>query len=244
MKTQNRRKLNVCLLLIALMMISACQKNDDDQLFKDQLIGTWKSTNSLYKIYTFNDDNTFIDTTFYLFSDDITGFKVDRIISGEYLVDNGQLKFSNIKMTYFRGEEDENTLSLSQMYEPNHNISFDGDILVLTQKDIFESNSNSNSGIVGKWSHDKLVAIYDKRIDYRSTGGTVKGIYEFLADNTVKWQYEVSYDNSVDEGNSSTVYNLIDSKLTINQWGLNDLSVSWTKNKMIWTYSDRTFQRK
>ena len=65
-----------------------------------------------------------------------------------------------------------------------------------------------------------------------------------MPDLTLKWQYERSYDNIVDTGNSTTTYELTNSRLNINQWGLYDLSVSWTKSKMIWTYSDRTFQRK
>ena len=244
MKTLTGRKLNVCFLLIALMMIVACQKNEDDQLLKDQLIGTWKSTNSSYKSYTFNEDNTFIDTAFYLYSDNPFAFRVLEVISGDYQVDNGHLSFSNIQLIFYNGLEYEYSLGSSTTYDPDFIISFDGDILVLTQEDIFESVNKSNSGIVGKWSHDKLVAVYDKRLENKSFGGTVHGIYDFLPDLNVKWQYETSYDNVPYTYNSTAVYNMTDSKLSINQWSLYNLNVSFTKNKMIWTYSDKLFQRK
>lgn len=244
MKDLTKRRLTAYSILIVLLVLISCQKNEDDQLFKDQLIGTWKSTNSYYKSYTFNEDNTFIDTAYYLYSDNPFDFKVLSVISGNYQVDNGQLNFSNIQLIYFNGLENEYNLGQSTTYDPNYTIAFDGDILVLTQKDIFESINKLNSGIIGKWSHDKLVAVYDKSLVNKSTGGTVHGIYDFMPDLSLKWQYETSYDNIVDTGNLTTVYDLTDSKLSINQWGLYNLTVSFAKNKMIWIYGDRTFQRK
>jgi hypothetical protein len=238
------RKITVYSVLIILILLVSCEKNEEDKLLKDQLIGTWKSTNSYYKSYTFNKDNTFIDTTYYLYSDNPFDFKVLEIIAGDYLVVNGQITFSNIQLSYFNGQENENNLGHSTTYDPNYNLSFEGDILVLNQKDVFEAINKTNSSILGKWSHDKLVAVYDKNLTNKSTGGTVHGIYDFKSDLSVDWQYETSYDNIVDSGNLTTVYDLTDSKLSINQWGLYNLTVSFAKNKMIWIYADRTFQRK
>jgi len=223
--------------------MASCEKNDESQALKDQLVGTWKSTNSYYKSYTFKDNNTFIDTAFTLTPDNIT-FKVREIISGNYLIKDGQLTFSNIQLDYFEGQESENIKGSSTMYDPVYNISFKNDILVLNQMDIFELASSSNSGIIGKWNHNKLVAAYDKTFTDKSTGGTVNGIYDFKSDQSVTWQYETLYDDFTYTGSSSATYNVFNDNLTINDWGLYDLSISFSKNKMVWLYSDLTFERR
>jgi len=69
--------------LVMLIILVSCEK--DDLLLRDQIIGTWKSTNSYYKSYTFNKDNTFIDTAFYLPTDDPFYFEVYEIISGNLI---------------------------------------------------------------------------------------------------------------------------------------------------------------
>jgi len=236
--------LKVTSIMLLLVIFASCEKNEEDQLLKDQLVGTWKSTNSYYKSYTFNEDNTFIDTAYYLYSDNPFDFKVLAIISGDYMVENGQLNFSNIHLVYFEGQNNEYTQEYSTTYDPFYIVSSDEDILVLTQKDVFESVNKTNSGIIGKWTHDKLVAAYNKNLENKFTGGILHGVYDFKPDLSVNWQYETSYDDIVNNGNSTTTYDLTNSKLSINQWGLYDLNVSFTKNKMIWIYGDRTFQRK
>jgi hypothetical protein len=129
------------------------------------------------------------------------------------------------------------------MYDPVYNISFKNDILVLNQMDIFELASSSNSGIIGKWNHNKLVAAYDKTITNKSTGGTVNGIYDFKSDQSVNWQYETLYDDFTYTGSSSASYSVLDDHLTIIDWSLYDLTVSFQKNQMIWRYPDLTFER-
>jgi hypothetical protein len=231
-------------ILVLLIIIASCEKNDEDQFLKDQIVGTWKSTNSYYKSYTFNENNTFIDTAYYLYSDNPFDYKVLEIISGDYLIKDGQLTFSNIRLVYYNGQESGYALGYSTTYDQLYNISFDNDILILNQKDVFEPINKSNSGIIGKWNHNKLVAVCDNNLENKYTGGSLYGIYDFKSDLSVNWQYETKYDNITKTGSASTNYDLSNSQLTINQWGLYNLNVSFTKTKMIWLYSDRTFQRK
>ena len=229
-------------ILSLLIFVASRDKNEDDQLLKEQLIGNWKSTNSYYKSYTFFDDNTFIDTAFYLVSENPSEFIVLEVISGDYVIVNGRLKFSNIQFNYIKDQDD--IEGRTSIYDSKYIVSFDGDILVLNQEDVFASVDNSNSSITGKWSHDKLIAVYDMDLENKFTGGTVHGLYEFKSDLTVKWQYETLIDNIVNTGGSTTTYDLSNNCLNINGWGLYNLTVSFAKNKMIWVYSDRTFQRK
>jgi len=226
---------------ILVIIMASCEKSDDSQALKDQIVGTWKSTNSYYKSYTFNDNNTFIDTAFTLNS---TEFKVRAIISGNYLIKDGQLTFSNIQLDYFEGQDNEYVKGSSIMYDAVYDISFKNYILVLNQVDVFDLVSSSNSGIIGKWNHNKLVAAYDKDIPNKSSGGTVKGVYDFKSDQSVTWQYETSYYNFTYPGSSSASYNVSDDNLTIDDWGLYDLNISFSKSKMVWLYSDLTFERR
>jgi hypothetical protein len=244
MKWLKPQSLKASYILLLLIMFVSCKKKDDDQLIKSQLVGTWKSTSGYYKSYTFNENGTFRDTTFYLDSNNPFDFKILEIITGQYNVDNGEINFSNIKLEYFMGQENVTISGRSHAYEPTYNISVQGDNLVLTQKDVFESINSSNSGIIGKWSHDKLVGVYDNSLPNKFTGGTIHGVYDFKPDLSVTWQFETSYDNKVTTGNSTTAYDLTDSKLNINQWSLYNLKVSFTKNKMIWIYDESTFQRR
>jgi hypothetical protein len=225
-------------------ILSSCEKNRDNQILKDLLIGTWNSTNSYYKSYTFQENNSFIDTTYELKSDNPFDFKVSEIIAGDYSINDRKLIFSNIHFLYFDGQNDENIDEYSTTYDPVYKISINNDILVLNQEDDFKSINNSNSGITGKWSHTKLAAVYDKNIENKFTGGSVIGIYDFKTDLSVNWQYETEYNNITQTGNDSTTYNLSDSQLTINKWGLYDINISFTNNEMIWIYNDRTFKRK
>jgi hypothetical protein len=223
--------------------MASCEKSDDSQDLKDQIVGTWKSTNSYFKSYTFNDNNTFIDTTFTLKSDNLLELKVFEIISGSYLINDGQLTFSNIQLDYFDGQDSEYVGGTSTMYDAIYNISFVNDILVLKQVDVFELVSLVNSGIIGKWNHNKLIAVYDKNIVNKSTGGTLYGIYDFKSDLSATWQYETRYKNFTDTSKSSASYNVSGTYLTINDWGLYDLNISFSKNKMVWLYPDRTFEK-
>lgn len=230
-------------ILFSLIMLPSCEKNDEDQLLKNQIIGTWKSTNSYYNSYTFYENNTFIDTAFYLYPDNPFDFKVLNIITGDYLIKDGQLSFSDIRLLYFSGQENESIIGYSTSYDPLYNISFSNNILILNQIDVFESVGFSNSGIIGKWTHDKLIAVFDKNAENKFTGGSLHGIYNFSPDLSVTWQYETRYDNITNSINTSATYNLVNSLLTINQWGLYDLNISFLKNLMIWLYPDRTFEK-
>ena len=230
--------------LALLIIFISCENNNDDQFLKDQIVGNWRSTNSYYKSYTFNENNTFIDTAFYLWSDDPFNFKVREIISGDYLIKDGLLTFSNIRLMYFDGQESGNVVGHSTTYDQLYNISFDNDILILNQKDIFEPINKSNSGIIGKWKHNKLVAVYDNNLANKYTGGSLYGLYDFKSDLSVTWQYEAKYDNITQSGGSSGNYDLLNSQLTINQWSLYNIDVLFTKTTMIWLYNDRTFQRR
>lgn len=243
MRTLLSIRFKIYYLIILVVIMASCEKNDESQALKDQLVGTWKSTNSYYKSYTFKDNNSFIDTAFTLTPDNIT-FKVREIISGNYLIKDGQLTFSNIQLDYFEGQESENIKGSATMYDPVYNISFKNDILVLNQMDVFELASSSNSGIIGKWNHNKLIAAYDNTIPNKSTGGTVNGIYEFKSDQSVTWQYETLYDDFTYTGSSSATYNVSNGNLTINDWSLYDLNVSFQKNQMIWRYPELTFERR
>lgn len=244
MKDPMPRNLNILIILVLLSALYSCEKNDDDQFIKDQIIGNWKSTNSYYKSYTFKENSTFIDTTFYLFSENPSIYRVKEIIAGDFKINNGQLSFSNIRLVYFNGQGNVNLLGYSTTYDPLYDISFDNDILVLNQKDIFNPLDKSTSSIIGKWKHDKLVAVYDKNLSNKFTGGYVYGIYDFKSDLTVNWQYETKYENIINTSSTSTTYDFADSRLNINQWGLYNLTISINKDKMIWLYSDRTFQKK
>lgn len=244
MKSLQPASLKVTGILFLLIIFVSCEKNEEDKLLKDQLIGTWKSTNSYYKSYTFNKDNTFIDTAFYLQSEIPLDFKIIDVITGDYMIDNGHLTFSNIHLAYFEGQDSEYAGGYSTTYDPLYNISFEGDVLVLTQKDVFESVNITNSGIIGKWRHDKLFAVYDKNSDNKFTGGILRGVYDFKPDLSVNWQYETSYDNIVNTDNWTATYDLNNSSLSINQWGLYNLTVSYPTKMMIWIYHDRTFERK
>jgi len=228
--------------ILALNTLTSCEKNQEDQQFKNQLLGTWKSTNSYYKSYTFYEDNTFVDTS-YVLNDESVLVPLD-IISGKYSIKDGQLSFSDIALEYSQSIN-QSTTGYYFTYDPVYDINVEGDNLTINQKDIFESISNSNSGIVGKWRHDKLFAIYNTFLENKYSGGKLDGIYEFKSDLSVIWQFDSSFDkNIVIPGNSKTTYQLTDSQLSINQWSIYDITVAFTKNRMIWTYGDRTFQRK
>jgi len=243
MKTLFQSRLILLNILLSMILFVSCEKNDEDLSLKDQITGTWKSTDSYYKSYTFNKDNTFIDTTFYLPSSNPSYFEVSEVISGYYTIENGQLNFSDIRLEYFKGQDSENLLKYSSTYAPVYEISFNGETLVLTQKDIFEPVNKTTSGIVGKWINDKLVAVYNENTENKFTGGTLHGLYDFKENLSLNWQYEMSYDSGTDTGNSSTSYIFNNPILTIDQWGLHELTVSFSKNRMIWVYNDRTFKR-
>lgn len=228
-------------ILVFLIPLVSCEKNENDQLLKEKILGTWQSTNSYYKSYSFFDDNTFIDTAFYLISENPSTFEVSEIISGDYSIHDGLLMFSNINLVYVKGHSE--LSSFATTYDAKYIISFNADILVLNQKDIFTPLNNSSSEIVGKWAHNKLIAVLDKSTDNVFTGGLVKGIYEFKSDLSVTWQYKYSYENIEKTGGSAATYELENSNLTIINWGLYDLSVSFTKGDMVWIYGDRTFER-
>jgi len=243
MKTLLSTRFKIYYLIILLFILASCERSDDSEDLKDQIVGTWKSTNSYYKSYTFYNNDTFIDTAFILNSYNPFEYKVFDIISGEYHIKNGQLTFSNIKLDYFYGQESEYVLSSWRMYDAVYNISFKNDILVLNQEDVFELVSLSNSGIIGKWNHNKLLAVNDKNLANKSPHGTVIGIYDFKSDLSVTWQYETLYENIKNTSNSSTSYNVSGTLLTVNEWGIYDMNISFSKNKMVWLYPDRTFER-
>jgi hypothetical protein len=243
MKTLLSIRFKIFYLIILLFITASCEKSDDSQDLKDQIVGTWKSTNSYYKSYTFNDNNTFIDTTFRLKSDNPLEFYVFEIISGNYLIRDGQLTFSSIQLDYFDGQESEYVGGFSTTYDAVYNISFVNDILVLNQVDVFELVSLLNSGIIGTWNHNKLIAVYDKNLTNKFTGGTLHGIYDFKSDQSVTWQYETLYENITNTSKSSASYSVSGAHLTVNDWGLYDLNISFSKNKMVWLYPDRTFER-
>lgn len=228
--------------ILILNTLSSCEKNQEDQQLKDQLLGTWKSTNSYYKSYTFYEDNTFIDTSFVL-NDQSTLVPLD-IISGKYFIKDAQLSFSDIALKYSQSIN-QYTDGYYFTYDPVYDIKVEGDNLTINQKDIFESISNSNSGILGKWRHDKLFAIYNTLLENKYSGGKLDGIYEFKSDLSVIWLFDSSFDkNIVIPGSSMATYELTDSQLSINQWSIYNITAAFTKNRMIWTYRDRTFVRK
>lgn len=226
---------------LILNLLTGCENNEEDQQLKDQLLGTWKSTNSYYKSYTFKEDNTFIDTSFVL-NDKSVLVPLD-IIAGKYSIKDGLLTFYDIYLKSSKSIE-QYTASYSFHYDPVYTINVQEDNLTINQKDIFESLSNSNSGIVGKWSHNRLFVVYSIFLENKYSGGTVNGIYDFKSDMSVNWQYNSPFDsNIIDSGNSTTTYQLTDSQLNINGWNIYNVTVSYTKNTMTWIYGNRTFQR-
>jgi len=87
--------------------------------------------------------------------------------------------------------------------------------------------------------------VYSIFLENKYSGGKLNGIYDFKSDMSVSWQFDSSFDNNiVDQGNSLTTYQLTDSQLNINNWSIYNVTVSFTKDKMIWTYGNRTFQRR
>jgi hypothetical protein len=170
--------------------------------------------------------------------------EVSEIITGDYLISDGQLTFSNIRLKYVKGQESEYFAGYSTTYDAVYKVSFENDILILNQTDVFELVSLSHSGIIGKWNHNKLIAVYDSRIDNKFTGGSIYGIYDFKSDLNVDWQYKTNYDNTINTGGYSTSYNLAEKRLTINDWGVYDMNITFSKNRMVWIYNDRTFERK
>lgn len=230
----------LCTLFLLVPLVS-CEKSDNDQLLKEELIGTWRSTNSYYKSYSFFDDNTFIDTSFYLNSNNPKGFEVLEIISGDYTIHDRLLMFSNISLVYEKSQGE--LAGVTRTYDNRYLVSFNADILVLNQKDTFTPLNNDRSGIVGRWAHNKLFAVLDNSTDKIFTGDQLKGTYEFKSDLTVTWKYIYYYNNIENTGGSTATYELENSNLTINNWSLYNLSVSFTKGEMVWIYGDRTFSR-
>lgn len=242
MKTQTFPRLSVFSIGIILLFFSSCQKDKTENLFKSQLVGTWNSTNYNHTTMVFKQDNTFVDSTYYIFSNP-DAFQLGMVLTGNYVVDNDQLRLSNTRLLYFYGQDTQTNSGFSTSYEPLYNITFDGNILTLEPKVQLTLISGSNSKVVGKWNTEKLVAVYDNNLSNKFTGGIMKAVWEFKSDLTSTYNYDFIYDNITKSFNENINYEFNDPELFLKEYGFT-VNVTFKKNQMIWTYYGKTYERK
>jgi hypothetical protein len=237
----------VCLFSFVLIVLSSCEKDNKnsaaDALIKSQLIGTWNSTNYYHKTMVFKQDNTFIDTTFDIYGDKPNEFQVGEIIKGNYKVEDNQLKVTDIKLVYFKGQESSLSLGFTTSYEPLSDLILDGDNLNVEPKVLLTAIGKSNTNIIGKWSTQKVIAVYDNNLNNKYTGGIMKVTWEFKADLTATCNYDYIYDNITKSFNESLHYEFNDPDFSIKEYGFNAKAYI-TNNQMIWTYYASTYKRK
>lgn len=237
-------KLTFLSILSVIITFSFCKKDDDslsnDNLIKNKLIGTWYIYN--YKTISFKTNNTFIDTSYALYNDKPNEYQITNILQGSYSIDNGQLKFSDIKLIYTKGQENVTLGSYYTELEPLNNLSFDNDKLVIEPKTSLSTELKTNS-IIGKWSSDELIAVYDKNLENKFTGGIKRSTFNFKSDSSVVCEYKFIYDNKVFSANDSVDFNFKSSVLSINQWNFS-VNVSFNDNQMFWIHSKEIYQKK
>ncbi len=191
-------KLGLLVLLSITIFLFSCEKNEDDlstdSLLKNELVGSWYISDS--KTISFNENNTFIDTTFAIFNDRPGEYQIHDIIAGNYSIENGQLNFSNIELLYCKAQENESVGSLYIVVEPICNINIDNNSLEIEANTIFSAVENSTSNIFGEWSFEVLIAVYDKNLENKFTGGTRDVLYNFESgSNELELNYKYTYDN-------------------------------------------------
>jgi hypothetical protein len=247
MKNLTYSRLILYLFSFVLIILFSCEKDDKnsaaDALIKSQLIGTWNSTNYYHKTMVFNQDNTFIDTTFDIYGDKPNEFQVGEVIRGNYTVEDNQLKVIDTKLAYFKGQESSLNMGFTTSYEPLYNLILDGDNLTIEPKVLLTSIGKSNSTIIGKWSTQKVIAVYDNNLNNKYTGGIMKVTWEFKADLSAICSYDYIYDNIIKSYNESLHYEFNDPDFSIKEYGFN-AKAYFTNNQMIWTYYASTYKRK
>jgi hypothetical protein len=247
MKKITYSRLIVCSICVLLGSFLSCEKDDsmspEDRLIKNQLIGTWTFTNTNFGSITFYDDNTFIDSTYSIFGDKPLEFQINEVLKGQYLVNNGQLKYSNVKLIYVKGGQSNSTLQRSiSTYEPLNTVSFEGSNLVIKPLVLLVPSGKSNSNIIGKWSSDKVVGVYDKTLNNQYTGGTMTYNYEFKSDLSLVVNTNTVYDNIKSSDSQNLTYVFNSPTLNIKEWGYY-FTVSFEGNQMFWTYGSKTYKK-
>lgn len=240
------RRLSILLPLSVTIILNSCQKDEDispeDKLLQDQLIGTWISEDYTHKTISFYSNNTFTDSIYYITSSNPNGLQLFEVINGNFNVDDGQLTFSKITLTYTKSQEFGYPYH-EVPYESLNNISYLGkNTLIIAPKTRLVQIGGTNSTINGKWYSSNLIGVYDKTLDNILTGGTSKSIFEFNSDSIVNWQYETTYENIHKTYNRTTRYDFNNSVLDLHQWGF-IANVSFTKNEMFWIYYEQYFQK-
>lgn len=247
MKNLTYPRLKVCILSFVLIVISSCEKDikdsEADALITSKLIGTWNSTNYYHKTMVFNEDNTFIDTTFNIFGDKPNVFQISEVIKGNFKVEDNQLKVTDIKLVYFKGQESSVNAGFTTSYEPLYSLILDDDNLSIEPKVLLTFIGKSNSNIIGKWSTQKLIAVYDNSLINKYTGGIMKVTWEFKADLSAACSYDYIYDNITKSHYESLHYEFNDPDFNIKEYGFN-AKAYFNNNQMTWTYYASTYIRK
>jgi hypothetical protein len=238
--------LSVYTVLVLLIFLVSCQKDDsispEDILIKNQLIGTWTFVNTNFGSISFYEDNTFIDSTYSVFSGNPSVYQIENVLKGQYLVDNGQLKYSNVKLIYCKGQENTTLQQYITTYEPLNSVSFEGDYLVIKPKVLLVPTGKSNSGIIGKWSSDKEIGVYNKNMSVHYTGGTITFDYEFKTDLSLTVKSNTIYDNIKSSDSQTLTYEYNSPTLNIKQWGYY-FNVAFEGKQMFWTYGSKTYKK-
>lgn len=246
LKKLTSSKLTACFFLAIIIVLVSCQKEDcispEDILLRNKIIGTWESTDYYYKKICFKNDNTFIDSSLFIYSARPGQIQIDEVITGNYSVRDAQLFLSGIKMAFSKTQFSPTVEIYKSVYEPLYNLTLEGENLIIEPKVHLVSNLKSNSNIVGSWSSDKLIAVYDRTLPNKFTEGLIKYIYNFESDLHVDCLQKVYYKNNVESKTETADYIFSNSKLSIYHWGFY-ANVTFTKNEMFWTFQARNYKK-
>ena len=246
MKNQVNLKSKILLVFSVTVLFSSCQKDNlSNNSLKNKLIGTWHYPG--WEAITFNSDNTFFDTYYeFQYSNGSLYEAAIDSIKGRYSIENGQVRFSDLKSIYARGESEGYLTSSMVELEPLNNVYFEGNKIALQEISVFTSLSGDigTNSISGKWTSTSLAAFYDRNYTPQHTGGIVKATLNFKSDSSVVYQKQYLFEGkTVSDPPQNYNYQFDGSVLVIKQLSLK-VTVTFYHNQMFWFHPKYFYQKR
>ncbi|MBU1872175.1 hypothetical protein KJ688_00395 [bacterium] len=228
------------LIHILILLFINCSKNINsvDELYSDEIlyekiIGKWTNENKI--LYTFFEDSTFY-FSYYIPENDSTILR--QTIEGKYLIEDGIISFDKFEYSYIKERENDTSdvfLAATSTQLFIGKLSFEDDILSITQIEVLIPQRTNQDEIWGKWEIRKWRTIYYYRTELNFKGYQ-KEIYEFYPDSNI-----CSYENEYlfkcpfpHQESNKYEFEYASPYLNIN--GIDSIKVEIENNKMYWYY--------
>lgn len=158
-----------------------------DEHLRNKIIGTWR-TFDVYRVnretINFSKDGSFNDTLFAKLPFVINTYLPEYVVTGEFYVENGLVKFRDVELQYHKKADDNSIINFTEYFYPR-SINFDGNDLLLQRLQILNPIDHPGDKLDGEWELLLWIVTYDRNADSKFNSGWMRQRYNFNPDTKI-----------------------------------------------------------